>query len=188
MLVSMATRIYTKRGDDGSTGQFLGGRVGKSDPIVEACGDVDEAVAALGVARAGCADEDMAQFLLQVQRELFVVGGDLATHPERRGKLQEGVSMVGEAMVEALEAAIDERLETRPLEPVFLVPGTTMTSAHLDLARTVVRRAERHAVAAREAGQMVAGPVLRYLNRLSDLLFVLARDASGPAPEPKSRA
>lgn len=96
--------------------------------------------------------------------------------------------MVGEAMVEALEAAIDERLETRPLEPVFLVPGTTMTSAHLDLARTVVRRAERHAVAAREAGQMVAGPVLRYLNRLSDLLFVLARDASGPAPEPKSRA
>src|SRR5699024_4483371 len=93
----MASRIYTKRGDDGSTGRFLGGRVSKADLIVEASGDVDEAVAVLGVARASCDDAEMAEALLQVQRELFVLGADVATHPQRREKLQEGVSLVSEA-------------------------------------------------------------------------------------------
>lgn len=183
----MATKIYTKRGDDGSTGRFLGGRVSKADLVVETSGDVDETIAVLGVARAGCEDESMAELILHLQRELFVLGADVATHPERRDRLQEGVSLVTEAMVAALEETIDERLTVRPLEPVFLVPGTTTTSAHLDVARTVVRRAERHAVAALGSGAVVAEPVLRYLNRLSDLLYVLARDASGPTPEPPSR-
>lgn len=183
----MASRIYTKRGDDGSTGRFLGGRVSKADLIVETSGDVDEAVAVLGVARASCDDAEMAEALLQVQRELFVLGADVATHPQRREKLQEGVSLVSEAMVQTLEDRIDQRIAARPLEPVFLVPGTTTTSAHLDVARTVVRRAERHAVAARDGGTAVSEAVLGYLNRLSDLLYVLARDASGPAAEPPSR-
>ncbi|HLV05715.1 cob(I)yrinic acid a,c-diamide adenosyltransferase [uncultured Georgenia sp.] len=182
----MASRIYTRQGDDGTTGRFLGGRISKASPVVAACGDVDEAVAVLGVARAGCTDPELAELVLRVQRELFVVGADLATHPDRRAKLEPGVSVVTEEMTAALEALIDERLAARPLEPVFLVPGATPTSAHLDLARTVVRRAERHAVAAREEGEHVAEPVLHYLNRLSDLLFVLAREASGPGPEPRS--
>ena len=187
MLGAMASRIYTKRGDNGSTGRFLGGRVSKADPIVETCGDVDEAVAALGVARAGCTDAALAEVILRVQRDLFVVGGDLATHPQRRDRLEPGVSLVTDAMVGALEHLIDERLRVRPLEPVFLVPGEPITPAHLAVARAVVRRAERHAEAARAAGQTVGDPVLRYLNRLSDLLYVLARDAAGPAPEPTSR-
>src|SRR5690625_3868297 len=103
----MAARVYTQHGDDGSTGQFLGGRVAKSDPIVEPCGGVDEAGAAPGWARAGCSDEVMAAQLLDLQRQLFVVGGDLATNPDRRDKLQEGVSAVTDPMVDALEAAID---------------------------------------------------------------------------------
>ena len=182
----MAARIYTRRGDDGTTGRFLGGRVSKASSVVAACGDVDEAVAVLGIARAGCEDEDLAAVILQLQRELFVVGADLATNPERRDKLEPGVSVVTAAMTAALETAIDERLTARPLQPVFLVPGTTTTSAQIDLARAVVRRAERHAVAARAEGEGVADDVLQYLNRLSDLLYVLARDATGPESEPVS--
>lgn len=179
-------RIYTGTGDDGSTGLFLGGRTSKGDVLVDAYGDVDEVVAVLGVARAGCADSALAERLLGLQRELFVVGADLATHPERRRRLVDGVSRVTPSMVAALERLIDELVAERPLRPVFVVPGATPTSAALDHARTVVRRAERHAVAARESGHEVAEPALTYLNRLSDLLFVLARHAAGEADEPAS--
>ena|SRR5690625_267968 len=182
----MASRIYTKHGDDGTTGRFLGGRISKASPLVAACGDVDEAVAVLGMVRAECEDTAVAELVLRLQRELFVVGADLATNPERRDKLEPGVSVVTEAMTATLEATIDERLTLRPLQPVFLVPGSTATSARIDLARAVIRRAERHAVTARET-EHVSDEVLRYLNRLSDLLYVLARDTSGPDPEPVSR-
>ncbi|WP_324649788.1 cob(I)yrinic acid a,c-diamide adenosyltransferase [Georgenia sp. H159] len=185
----MAARIYTRHGDDGTTGRFLGGRISKASPLVAACGDVDEAVAVLGIARAGCRAAGLtalAELVLRLQRELFVVGADLATHPERRHRLEPGVSVVTDDMTGALETLIDDRLAANPLQPVFLVPGTTAASAQLDLARTVVRRAERHAVGARDAGEHVSDPVLRYLNRISDLLFVLARDASGPEAEPVS--
>lgn len=182
----MASRIYTKHGDDGTTGRFLGGRISKASPVVAACGDVDEAVAVLGMARAECDDANLAELVLRLQRELFVVGADLATNPERRDKLEPGVSIVTGEMTDALEATIDERLTLRPLQPVFLVPGSTVTSARIDLARAVIRRAERHVVSARETGEHVSDEVLRYLNRFSDLLYVLARDASGPDPEPVS--
>ncbi len=184
--VGMASRIYTKHGDDGTTGRFLGGRISKASPLVAACGDVDEAVAVLGMVRAECDDADLADLVLRLQRQLFVVGADLATNPERRDKLEPGVSLVTGEMTEALEAIIDERVTLRPLQPVFLVPGSTPTSARVDLARAVIRRAERHAVSARAADEHVADEVLRYLNRLSDLLYVLARDTSGPDPEPPS--
>lgn len=179
--------IYTTTGDDGTTGLFHGGRVSKADAIVEAYGAVDELVAVLGVARAGCDDAELADLLLTLQRELFVVGADLATHPERRDKLEDGVSRVTAAMATGLEALIDAELEARPLRPVFLVPGSTPTEAAIDHARTVARRAERSAVFAASTGAHVSEDVLRYLNRLSDLLFVLARRAAGDAQEPASR-
>ncbi|MCV2394638.1 cob(I)yrinic acid a,c-diamide adenosyltransferase [Actinotalea sp. M2MS4P-6] len=177
-------RVYTKTGDDGTTGRFLGGRVPKSDVLIEASGDVDEAIAVLGVVRAGCEDEALAETVLTLQRELFVVGADLATNPDHRDRLRPGVSLVTEQMVEALEDRIDRLVAEQPLRPVFVVPGSDLTSSRLDHARTVVRRSERHVVAAEEAGHVVSPAVLRYLNRLSDLLFVLARNAAGDVEPP----
>jgi cob(I)alamin adenosyltransferase len=179
-------RIYTKAGDDGSTGLFLGSRVPKSDVLVDAYGDVDEAVSVLGVARSLCADERLAAEILELQRELFVAAADLATNPAHRDRLKPGVSEVTEAMVERVEGLIDTLVTERPLRPVFIVPGATPSSAAIDHARTVVRRSERHVVRAQEAGHAVSPLVLRYLNRLSDLLFVVARHAAGDAEEPAS--
>ena len=178
-------RVYTRAGDDGTTGRFLGGRLSKADLIVEATGDVDEAVAVLGVVRAGCADPDLGERVLARQRELFVVAADLATNPARRDRLVPEVSLVTDAMVRALETEIDAQVAAHPLRPVFVVPGADPTSAALDHARTVVRRAERHVVAARGSGAEVSEVAIRFLNRLSDLLYVLARRAAGDV-EPAS--
>ena len=172
-------RVYTRAGDDGSTGQFLGGRVSKASLVVEACGDVDEAVAVLGTARAACTDPELAAEVLRRQRELFVVGADLATNPRHRDRLEAGVSLVTEDMVVGVDAAIDATTADHPLRPVFVVPGANAVSAGLDHARTVVRRAERRAVALRDDGYPVSDTVLVYLNRLSDLVFVLARAVAG---------
>ncbi|MDQ4005754.1 MAG: cob(I)yrinic acid a,c-diamide adenosyltransferase [Actinomycetota bacterium] len=177
--------IYTRRGDDGTTGLLYGGRISKADPAAEAYGSVDETVAALGLARAG-ADRDLAETLLELQRELFVVGADLATNPDQRQKLTDEVSRVTPAMVERLEGLIDATIERHPLPQEFIVPGSNPLSAALDLARTLCRRAERRAVELRESEHEVGPEALRYLNRLSDLLFVLAREAGG-ADEPPSR-
>jgi cob(I)alamin adenosyltransferase len=179
-------RIYTKTGDDGSTGLLYGGRVRKDDLVTEAYGTVDEAVAALGLARALTGDEEIASELLVLQRELFVVGADLATNPQERAKLEPGVSLLTEATTERLEARIDELVAERPLPQVFVVPGANGASAAIDVARTIVRRAERGVVALEDAGRTVNPEVRRYLNRLSDLLFVLARRQAGET-EPASR-
>jgi cob(I)alamin adenosyltransferase len=179
-------RIYTRTGDDGSTGLFRGGRVSKADPATEAYGAVDEAVAALGVARATADSPPVQGLILRLQRELFVVGADLATNPEKRDRLEPGVSLVTEEMVRDLESLIDERVAEQPLPDYFVVPGANPVSAALDLARTIVRRAERRAVQMRNAGSMVSDDALKYLNRLSDLLFVLARWQAG-GPEVPSR-
>ena len=177
-------RIYTKTGDDGSTGLLYGGRISKSDPPAEAYGSADEAVAALGLARALATDPDVREVILRLQRELFVVGADLATNPDQRHKLQPGISLVTEDMIGKLEALIDELVAASPLPGEFIVPGANAVSAALDVARAAVRRAERAAVGMREAGGTVSGEVLRYLNRLSDLLFVLARWQAGGPEEP----
>lgn len=178
-------RIYTKTGDDGTTGLLYGGRVPKDDAATEAYGTTDEAVAALGVARAaargGPSDE-----LLALQRGLFVVGADLATNPEERDRLEPGVSLVTAEMVERLERRIDDLVAERALPRTFVVPGANGASAALDLARSVVRRAERRVVTMEGEGREVNPEVRRYLNRLSDLLFVLARRAAGE-DEPPSR-
>ncbi len=179
-------RIYTRTGDDGTTGLLHGGRISKADPAVDAYGAADEAVAVLGLARALADSGALKEDLLALQRELFVVGADLAANPGARGRLEPGVSLVTPAMVERLEARIDAVVGGRPLPRSFVVPGANPVSAALDLARAVVRRAERRTVGVRETGREVNPEVVRYLNRLSDLLFVMARREAGEG-EPTSR-
>ncbi len=179
-------RIYTKKGDTGTTGLLFGGdRVSKADPRTDAYGTTDEAVSALGLARASIGSETdrvevlLSALTLRLQRELFVVGAELATHVDRRERLTDGVSRVTAEMVTALEDEIDE-LETLVEQPKeFVVPGESMTGAALDLARTIVRRAERRAVELADAGGLPDSHVVPYLNRLADLLFVMGRAADG---------
>ena len=178
-------RIYTRTGDDGTTGLLYGGRISKADPAAEAYGSVDETVAALGVARA-LADPSLAQTILGLQRELFVVGADLATNPAQRSKLTPEVSLVTPAMVERLESLIDATVEAHPLPQEFIVPGANPLSAAIDVARGQCRRAERRTVELAATGRETNEAAIRYLNRLSDLLFALARAAAGET-EPPSR-
>jgi cob(I)alamin adenosyltransferase len=169
-------KLYTRTGDDGTTGLFHGGRVGKDAPGPAAYGDVDEAVSALGVARALTdAGSELQALLLRLQRELFVVGAELATEPAKRDRLEAGVSRVTPEMVAALEPVIDDVTSRFDPPQEFVVPGENPCAAALDLARTVVRRAERQAVAARDAGWLDDSQVVPYLNRLADLVYTLAR-------------
>ena len=177
-------KIYTKKGDTGDTGLLFGGaRVGKDSPRIEAAGAVDEAVAALGVARAAqgaITDRIEARvdtLILRLQKELFVVGAEIATHNVRRARLTDGVSRVTTEMVTALEADIDELTAAHSMPAEFIIPGESEAGAALDLARSVTRRAERRAVALAAAGDLPDSEVVRYLNRLADLLFVMARVA-----------
>ena len=179
-------KIYTKKGDDGTTGLLYGGRISKAELATEAYGTTDEAVAALGLARALSGDEAVKEEILRLQRELFVVGADLATNPEHRGKLEAGVSLVTPDMTERLEAEIDRITEEHPLPQVFIVPGANAVSAALDVARGVVRRAERRCVELAAGHAETNQEVVRYLNRLSDYLFVIARREAGES-EPHSR-
>ena len=137
---------------------------------------MDEAVAALGLARSFEPTADgLAELILDLQRQLFVVGAELATAAENAPKLKPGLSKVTEEMVAALEAAIDKMIAVAPLPDYFVIPGGCPAAAALDIARSVVRRAERSAVTMEGEGLVRDGVVLRYLNRLSDLLFVAAR-------------
>lgn len=184
-----ASAVATGRGDDGTTGLLYGrGRIGKDDPRTEAYGTVDEAVAALGLARADLglkrqygtlppALDWMADLLLRLQRELFVVGAELAADPGAAGRLEDGVTRVGAEMLEGLETILAdlERHVAMPRE--FVVPGETRLSASLELARAILRRAERRAVALRREGLLAGEWLVPYLNRLADLLWVLARAA-----------
>ncbi|MGH2401981.1 MAG: cob(I)yrinic acid a,c-diamide adenosyltransferase [Candidatus Limnocylindria bacterium] len=179
-------RIYTRKGDTGTTGLLFGGdRVSKADLRTDAYGTTDEAVSALGLARAslGAATDRtevrLGELILRLQRELFVVGAELATHPDRRERLADGVSKVTEAMVSALEREIDELEELVEQPKEFVLPGESSTGASIDLARTTVRRAERRSVALADEGGLPDSHVLPYLNRLADLLFVMARAADG---------
>jgi len=169
------TRIYTKTGDDGSTGLLYGGRVQKDDLRTEAYGTSDEAVAILGVARAEVGDASLADLILRLQRELFVVGAELATGPDAWPKLVDGTTKVSASMVDELEALIDDYVARTVMPQEFVVPGETRASAAIDHARSVVRRCKRRVVAMTRDGMLPDGEVLRYLNRLADLLFVLAR-------------
>lgn len=170
-------KIYTRKGDDGTTGLWYGGRVLKSDPRTSAYGDVDEAIANIAVARAeaGPGHAEVAADLLEMQRCMFIGCAQLATASESYGKLEPGVTLLTDEMVEALEQRIDWYKSQVDLPPKFIIPGGTRLSALLDVARTVTRRAERSVVALNAAEPLPDSIVLRYLNRASDLLFMLAR-------------
>lgn len=167
--------IYTKTGDDGTTGLFYGGRVRKDSELPRAYGSVDEAQAALGLARAEAGPGELHDLVVRIEHDLYVLMAELATLPANRSKLAPGVSSVTDEMVAALEGLIDTYSERFEPPTEFVVPGETKVAAWLDLARTVVRRAERHALSA--AGDDSA--VVPYLNRLSDLLWTLARWQEG---------
>jgi len=200
-----ASAVATGRGDDGTTGLLFGGdRIPKDDLRTEAYGTIDEAVAALGLARAEldlkgrlgvlpAALGEIEDLVLQLQRELFVVGAELAANPAAWDRLRDGETRVSEAMVARIDAVLAD-YETRITFPTeFVVPGETRTSAALEMARTVLRRAERRAVTLDRAGLVPGEHLLPYLNRLADLLWVLARAAeqaesrTATAARPKRR-
>jgi cob(I)alamin adenosyltransferase len=178
-------KIYTKKGDDGTTSLWYGGRVSKSDLRTDAYGTLDEAASVLGVARSLCNDgehDDLAKDLLELQNGLFVAGAELATAPEAADRLEDGVSRVTEDMADGLDAKIDSYLEGIELAPQFTIPGGTTLSAQLDVARAVLRRAERRTVSLKESGELASDPILRFLNRSSDLLFAMARATDEDSP------
>ena len=195
--------VATRRGDDGTTGLLFGGeRIAKDDPRTEAYGTIDEAVAALGLARAQIATTggalelefgDLGAILLRLQRELFVAAAELATQPAARDRQVDEVSRVTAAMVARLDGLLRDAEAAIVMPTEFVVPGETLVSAALELARTIVRRAERRAVTLGSVG-LIPGPhLLPYLNRLADLLWVLARAAeqaearSAPPSRPERR-
>ncbi len=171
-------KIYTKTGDRGETGLFGGPRVSKDAPRIEAYGTVDELNSVLGIARSQLADGEIHALVGRIQNDLFALGAQLATPDPAAHQ----TALIGPAETAALEAAIDH-FESG-LDPLtqFILPGGVPAAAHLHLARTVCRRAERRLVTlARESVEPISGELVVYLNRLSDLLFVLARAANRAA-------
>lgn len=170
-------KIYTRKGDDGTTGLWYGGRVKKSDPRTSAYGDVDEAISAMAIARALAEEEapEVAADLLEMQRCLFIGCAQLATADKAFDRLKPGVTLIVPEMVDALESRIDHYKGLRELPAKFIIPGNTELSARCDFARTIVRRAERSIVALDELDPLPDQTVLKYVNRCSDMLFMLAR-------------
>ena len=175
-------KIYTRKGDDGTTGLLYGGRVAKDSAQPTAYGSVDEAQAAIGLARAEAADAELGGMLLHLERDLWVLMAELATDPGNRSKLAPGQSLVTDEMVAHLEGLIDEVSGRFDPPTEFVVPGQNRVAALLDVARTVARRAERDALAAAAPGSAV----VPYLNRLSDLLWTLARWQEGESVPARS--
>ncbi len=172
--------VATGKGDDGTTGLLYGGRIGKDDPRTDAYGAVDESVASLGVARAALSAaglSELAELVLRYQRELFVVGAELATNPTAVDRLQDGVTRVTEKMLTDVESDL-ARWEAKVVMPrEFVVPGETAASAALEVARATIRRAERRIVALERTVEIESPWVVPYINRLADLTWVLARAA-----------
>jgi cob(I)alamin adenosyltransferase len=164
-------KIYTRKGDDGTTGLLYGGRVRKDDALPRAYGAVDEAQAFIGLARAETSDRELDTLLVRICHDLYVCMAELATLPENRDKLARRVTP---ELVAELEPLIDDVMERFPMPTDFVIPGATRVSALLDVARTVVRRAERESIGVTGDTHAVA-----YLNRLSDLLWALARWQDG---------
>jgi cob(I)alamin adenosyltransferase len=178
-------KIYTKKGDDGTTSLWYGGRVPKHHGRTEAYGALDEACSQLGVARALCSDGEgeMAAAILRLQDDIFIAGAELATAPEAAERLQDGVSRVTEEMVAELEGLIDRYMAAVELPPKFVIPGGNLLSAQLDVARTVIRRAERRISALAAEGELASETVIHFVNRASDLAYAMARyaDVEDPA-------
>ena len=178
-------RIYTKKGDDGTTSLWYGGRVAKSDVRTEAYGALDEAASALGLARALCGPEqaEVAADILRLQDDLFIAGAELATAPEAADRLEDGVSRVTAPMTDGLDAVIDRYMDRVELPPKFVIPGGTQLSAQLDVARATIRRAERRISALAQADGLASTEILRFINRASDATFAMARFTDVRDPE-----
>lgn len=178
-------KIYTRKGDDGSTSLWYGGRVPKHHARTEAYGALDEACSQLGAARALCASDqaELAADILQLQNDIFIAGAELATAPEAAERLEDGVSRVTEEIVTELERLIDRYMAEVELPPKFVIPGGNQLSAQLDIARTVIRRAERWTSALNEQGEIASETVIHFVNRASDLAYAMARwaDVADPA-------
>jgi cob(I)alamin adenosyltransferase len=180
-------KIYTKKGDDGTTSLWYGGRVPKNSPRTEAYGALDEACSALGLARALCGTDggsaELAADILRLQDDLFVAGAELATAPEAAERLEDGISRVTAAMVAEAEALIDRYMAEVELPAKFVIPGGNQLSAQLDVARTVIRRAERRISTLVEAGEIASETLVHFVNRASDLAYAMARwaDVDDPA-------
>jgi len=168
--------IVTKTGDKGTTAVMYGRRVSKCDPRVEAYGAVDELNAALGLARAAATHDFLRDNLLAIQQELVVLMGELATAVEDLPRyVKDGYSLVTSAMTHKLDALVKE-IESQSISfKGWATPGATMNSAALDVARTVCRRAERRVCALQDLGQLHNTEIIIYLNRLADLLWLMAR-------------
>ncbi|NBB76199.1 MAG: cob(I)yrinic acid a,c-diamide adenosyltransferase [Bacteroidetes bacterium] len=163
-------KIYTKKGDDGHTSLFGGTGVTKNNLRIHTYGTVDEINSVIGMVLTHPLTKAGERILTELQNQLFVLGADLATLPEKKAV----IDRVDEKMVAKLEAWIDELDEQLPALTSFILPGGCQASAALNLARTVCRRAERYAVSLKQE-ESISPIILKYLNRLSDLLFVLAR-------------
>jgi cob(I)alamin adenosyltransferase len=174
-------KIYTKTGDQGQTGLFGGARVSKAHVRVDAYGDVDELNCAIGAVRAHVTDPGIGGLLLAIQSELFAVGAELARDPSKQVDL--GIALIEEPEVQRLESAIDEREHDLAPLKTFVLPGGSTEAALLHLARATCRRAERKLVLLSET-ESLRPELLRYVNRLSDLLFVMARHANFRAKVP----
>ena len=167
--------IYTRSGDDGTTGLLFGGRVSKSDLRCDAYGMADQAVSALGLARALSNDDRVKEIILEIQREMFTLGAELATLPENMEQFAKYFKAISAERIDQLEAYIDELNEKVELPPKFIIPGASAASGDLDLARTALRTAERRIVEL-DARDTIPNPnILKYVNRLADLLFMLGR-------------
>lgn len=168
-------KTFNKKGDSGETSLLYGDRVAKSDVRCEAYGTIDEAVSMLGLARQFCQPE-VKEIIFSVQQELFIIGAELATPPEHYSKLVAKGNVVTQEMVQRLENLIDEFEAKVKMPAAFIIPGGAGTgSAALDAARAVTRRAERQIVSLKQNGIAVNEEALKYINRLADLLFTLAR-------------
>ncbi len=169
-------KIYTRAGDEGQTGLLHGEKVAKNSVLPEAYGTVDEAQSILGLVRTECGDNaDLEDKIIHIERDLYVLMAELATDPSKHDKLEPGKSKVNEEMIKFLEDFIDEITSNFELPKEFVLPGQNRISALLDISRTVVRRAERRAIACDMEGSLA----VPYLNRLSDLLWAMARWQEG---------
>ncbi len=177
-------KIYTRKGDDGTTSLWYGGRIPKHHDRTEAYGSLDEACSALGLARAFCGPDQaqLAADILRLQDDIFIAGAELATAAEATERLQDGISRTNEQMVEAVEERIDHYMSGVSLPAQFVIPGGNQLSAQLDIARTVIRRAERAIAALGDRGELSSQTVLRFINRSSDLAYALARYADVDEP------
>lgn len=178
-------KIYTKKGDDGTTSLWYGGRVPKHHGRTDAYGTLDEACSQLGIARALCGaeQEELARDVLRLQDDIFIAGAELATAPEASERLEDGISRTTEQMVAELERLIDRYMSEVELPPQFVIPGGNQLSAQLDVARTTIRRAERRISELNEAGEIASETVIHFVNRASDLVYAMARwaDVDDPA-------